>query len=226
MCGRFTLSAKVEDVTDLLQVPPVAPYEPRYNIAPSQPVLTLLNDGSHKLTFTHWGLIPSWSGGPGKWKPLINARAETLNEKPSFRACLRTKRCLIPADGFYEWPKGSAQKQPVYVRLKGARVFAFAGLWDEWQDREGGIIISSAIITTRPNKLIAPLHDRMPAILRSEYFSHWLSQNLIPEKDVEQMLQPVKAEEMQVYAVGAKVNNVRYDKADCIAPAEQQTLAF
>ncbi|MGD9874663.1 MAG: SOS response-associated peptidase [Kiritimatiellia bacterium] len=226
MCGRFTLTAKVEDVTELLRVPPVAPYEPRYNIAPSQPVLTLLNDGSRKLTFTHWGLIPAWSGGPGKWKPLINARAETLNEKPSFRAALRTKRCLIPADGFYEWPGGGAKKQPVYIRLKNSGIFAFAGLWDEWQDREGGLILSSVIITTRPNKLIAPLHDRMPVILRPEYFEQWLSQNLIPEKEVGQMLGPLSSKEMQMHTVSAKVNNVRYDKADCIAPAEQQTFKF
>jgi len=226
MCGRFTLTAKIESVTELLRTAPVSPYEPRYNIAPSQPVLTLLNDGSRKLTFTHWGLIPGWSDGPGKWKPLINARAETLSEKPSFRACLRTKRCLIPADGFYEWPRSASKGPPVYIRMANGGVFAFAGLWDEWQDREGGLIISSAIITTRPNRLLETVHDRMPVILRPKHFDQWISQHLIPDKEVAQMLRPLSTDDMRMHTVSTKVNSARYDRPDCIAPAAQQSFGF
>lgn len=121
---------------------------------------------------------------------------------------------------------GRIKKPPVYVQLKTGDVFAFAGLWDEWHDKEGGLIISSTIITTGPNSLLKPVHDRMPVILRPKHFDQWISQNLIPDKDVAQMLRPLSADDMRMHTVSTKVNSVRYDRPDCIAPPEQQTLGF
>ena len=168
MCGRFILSKEIgEIIADEAYAMDFERIEPRYNIAPTQDIAVVLNDGKRALTLARWGLIPSWAKDPAIGNRMINARAESLAEKPSFRVPLRRKRCLIFADGFYEWQTepGRKRKQPFYLRLKSHKPFAFAGLWDRWQDPAGTPLTSCTIITTGPNDLIAPIHDRMPVIL-------------------------------------------------------------
>jgi putative SOS response-associated peptidase YedK len=233
MCGRFTLAQDVEDVADLMEGLDVeAPLPRRYNIAPSQPVPTVLNRRPLKVTLTQWGLVPGWAKDPEIGNRLINARSETAADKPSFRRALRRRRCLILADGFYEWQKvpGSRTKIPTYVRLRSRRPFAFAGLWEEWLGRDGTELTTSTILTTRPNRLLRPIHDRMPVILPRQAYGAWLHQDEVKPAEVAGLLGPYPADEMEAFAfaVGRSVNNVRHDGPDCIEPAptlpEQQEL--
>ncbi len=221
MCGRFSLSAMPDDIMDLLpeiKLPPEL--SPRYNIAPSQPVPTVLNNGRNELTHTHWGLIPSWAKDPMIGQKLINARAETVTEKPSFKLSLKRRRCLILASGFYEWQKvpGSTRKRPYHFRLQSGKPFGFAGLWDEWCDIEGGVLTTSTIITTTPNKIVAPIHSRMPVILRADAIDLWLNPDEIRAEEVTPLLRPYPADKMVVVPVSKHVNNIRNDDAECIQP--------
>lgn len=213
MCGRFTLrrpeKIKIERVSAL-------DFEgtgPRYNVAPSQNILGVIqaNDERHALQF-QWGLIPSWSREP---KGFINARAETVAEKPSFRDSFRRRRCLIPADGFYEWRREGRAKQPFYFQMKDESVFAFAGLWDTWGD-DGDKVASCAIITTTPNELVGSVHDRMPVILRPSDFDTWLGDEADAD-ELRELLAPFPAEYMQGYPVGLGVNNPGVDDPRLIA---------
>lgn len=223
MCGRFSLSAKPDDIADLLpdlELP--GELAPRYNIAPSQPVPTVLNDGKNKLTFTHWGLIPSWAKDPAIGSRLINARSETAAEKNSFKNSLKRRRCLILADGFYEWQKvpGAKQKKPMFFQLKSGKPFAFAGLWDEWCDVEGGVLTTSTILTISPNELIAPIHNRMPVILPPTAFDAWMTRGETAPDQVLPLLKPYPADDMKAVAVSTRVNNVQNDDASCIKPVQ------
>jgi putative SOS response-associated peptidase YedK len=219
MCGRFSLSVSADEVAELLpdfDIP--KEFQPRYNIAPGQPVPTALNFGCKALTFTQWGLVPGWAKDPAIGHRMINARAETLHEKPSFKGSFRRKRCLIIADGFYEWKKqtSSRTKQPVFVHMKNRAPFAFAGLWDEWNDKEGGVLLSSTIITVPPNDLVARVHNRMPAILRPSQHAAWLSMEEDKPQRLQQLLKPYPAEEMEIYPVSSVVNNPTNDSPECL----------
>jgi putative SOS response-associated peptidase YedK len=222
MCGRFTLTIDPADLRDdfpEFTFPSQA--VPRFNIAPTQPILVLPNDGTNQADFFVWGLIPSWAKDATIGSRLINARAETLAEKPSFRSAYKYHRCLIFADGFFEWQAraGSQSKLPHLIRMKSSKPFAFAGLWEHWQSPDGSEVKSATIITTTPNELMATIHDRMPVILPSHAYAQWLDP--LPHFPVElkSMLVPYPAEEMLAFPVSNLVNSPGNDRPEVILPA-------
>jgi putative SOS response-associated peptidase YedK len=222
MCGRFTLKADIETIAKVFHVKPslaVSEITPRYNIAPSQEVISILRNGASHLEPLHWGLIPSWAKDETIGNKMINARAETLAEKPSFKRLLRSKRCLVVADGFYEWRKeaGSKTKTPMYITLKSGQPFAFAGLWDLWNNPDGQQIRSCTIITTQPNALMESIHDRMPVILSPDASEQWLETSLHDEHELSSLLVPYPAEEMTARAISRLVNDPRREGAELIA---------
>lgn len=220
MCGRFTLTQSAQIAAERFGAQMI-PFEfsPRYNIAPSQPVAVILQNGERRLSACRWGLVPFWAKEPEIGNRLINARAETLAEKPAFKYSLTRRRCLIPADGFYEWRKEGNRRIPMYIRRRDGGLFAFAGLWDEWQSPDGFPLRTCTIITTEPNALIAPMHNRMPAILPAEHESLWLDPSLKEPARLLSLLQPYPAEELEAFAVSPRVNNPAHDDPLCIQPA-------
>ena len=221
MCGRYVVETHQElsERFQLRQVPLQLPTT--YNAAPSQelPVIVEDDDGERTVRLMRWGLLPRWrKPGEGRTVAPINARAETLLEKPMFRPLVGRKRCIVPANGFYEWRRDGARKQPFYLTAKDGSLFGFAGLYDETTDPDGEILGSYTIITTNPNPLVAPLHDRMPAILRLGDEDEWLSREETDPHAAQALLQPYPAEAMTVYAVGPGVNNPRNDSPTLIAP--------
>ena len=230
MCGRFTLHHTLEELEERfaaeIAVPWVAEAGPRYNIAPTQNILVVTQNGARHLQGCHWGLIPSWAKDPAIGNKMINARAETLAEKPSFRTALSRRRCLIPADGFYEWqnaaadlPSGKkAPRTPMHIRLQDGGLFAFAGLWDEWHAPDGSPLRSCTIITTAPNAVTAPIHDRMPVILHPEDEALWLDRSITNASDLLPLLIPYPADTMEAYAVSRSVNAPTMDDPELIVP--------
>ena len=221
MCGRYTLTAVPEDlraVFDGVAIPDE--YVPRYNIAPSQPVAVISNEDPTTLTHYKWGLIPSWAKDPKIGNRMINARGETVAEKPSFRAAYKRRRCLIPASGFYEWVKQPdiKQKMPHYIQLKTKQPFAMAGLWEYWQSSDGSEINSCTIITTEPNEMMAKLHNRMPVILPPDTYTLWLSKDEQPREILDPLLTPYPESEMQHYPVSTLVNSPANDVPEAISP--------
>lgn len=224
MCGRFTLAVDASQLQDAFPWLEIGgEITPRYNIAPNQPVAVVPNDGRNRLDFFLWGLIPSWAKDPRIGSRLINARAETLAEKPAFRAALRRRRCLILADGFYEWRKEAdgRTKTPVYICLKSRAPFAFAGLWEVWQSPDGSEVLSCTIITTPPNELLAGIHNRMPAILPSQAYAQWLSPEEVSPSVLKALLRPYPSEEMLAYPVSPRVNRPEVDTPELILPVAE-----
>lgn len=222
MCGRFTLTVDQAELRDSFSdytLP--AKFAPRFNIAPSQPILAIPNDGRNAADFFVWGLIPSWSKDPTIGDRLINARGETVAEKPSFRGSFKHKRCLILADGFYEWKAqpGTKTKTPHFIHMKDRKPFAFAGLWDEWNSPDGGSLRTCTIITTGPNELMATLHNRMPVILNKKEYDLWLDPALQTPDKLLPLIKPFPADKMSAYPVSTLVNSPANDRADCIQPA-------
>ncbi len=222
MCGRFTLAVNPADYAeDFGQAEFPTQFQPRYNIAPSQPVLAIPNDGKNAGTFLLWGLVPSWAKDPEIGNRLINARGETLAEKPAFRGSLKYKRCVIPADGFYEWKAqpGTKAKVPHYIRMKSHKPFGLAGLWDEWHTADGASLRTCTIITTEPNSLMATLHNRMPLILKPAEIPDWLDPGPRSAESLQRLVQPFPAELMESYTVSPLVNSPANDRIDCITAA-------
>jgi len=222
MCGRFTLTVSPEELQAAFpdfSIPGDIP--PSFNIAPSQPIPVIPNDGENKLDFFLWGLIPSWTKPEklGKYS-LINARSETAAEKPSFKASFRRRRCLILADGFYEWSKAPSgkSKTPYFFTRKDGNPFAFAGLWDLWTSPEGDPIKSAAILTTSPNQVVKPVHDRMPVILHPEDYPTWLDPREGTREDFQHLLVPFPDELLQAYPVSTYVNSPKNNSPLCIQP--------
>lgn len=219
MCGRFTITLRAEELQrEFPWVVIPTQMQPRYNIAPTQPVAVVSNDNPTQLTFYRWGLIPAWAKDSTIGARLINARAETLAEKPSFRSAFLRRRCLILADGFYEWAMRPKAKQPYYIRLRSAKPFAFAGLWEIWQDNQGNEIRSCAIITTQANEMIASLHERMPVILPPDAYTLWLSNEEKSAAELSHLLVPYPSQEMLMYAVSPYVNDPHHDTEECVKP--------
>jgi putative SOS response-associated peptidase YedK len=217
MCGRFTLKSPGRTKFDGLLRSHFPPLFPRYNIAPSQGVVAIVqHDDVRRAALLQWGLIPSWSK---EAKGMINARAETLEEKPSFSESFQRRRTLIPADGFFEWKRSGKWKQPYYFQLKEGEPFAFAGIWDEWC-REDLSVNSCAIITTTANDLLAPIHDRMPVILHPESYDAWLSGDEKP-LEVKRLLLPYPASEMISHPVGSDVNKPAIDHPNLVKRVEE-----
>jgi len=219
MCGRFTLTADLDRLaqhfafrtTNLV-------YTPRYNIAPSQPVLTLINEGEPRVELLRWGLIPSWAKDPAIGDRMINARAETVAEKPSFRRALQKRRCLVFADGFYEWRKEGKKKVPLFITLKSRAPFAFAGLWETWRSPDDKTIRSCTIITTTPNTLMESIHNRMPVILPREAEQRWLDRTIEDPQTLLPLLTSYPDQAMQAYVVSSLVNSPRNDTPACVKP--------
>ena len=197
MCGRYTLTRWSEDVARIVKASIYSNLTPRYNIAPTQPVATILQPESsseRELRFLHWGLIPSWAKDQSMSARMINARAETVAEKPAFRSAFKRRRCLVMADGFYEWQTQGKKKQPFYFKLKEGEVFGFAGLWEHWE--KNGVVESCTIITTNANNLMQPIHDRMPVILSRQNYEMWLDPEMAKVEKLQELLQPYSEEEM------------------------------
>lgn len=223
MCGRFTLTvdpAELQDMFSNYTFP--EKFAPRFNIAPTQPVLAIPNDDKFTADFFVWGLIPMWAKNPQIGSRLINARAETLSEKPAFRGSLKYKRCLILADGFYEWKtvEGRKSKTPFFIHMKDRKPFAFAGLWDSWNSPDGSLIKSCTIITTEPNDLMSLLHNRMPAILHARDYSKWLNPSPQTPDQLMPLLKPFPADEMDAYPVTTLVNKPANDIPELVVPAK------
>jgi putative SOS response-associated peptidase YedK len=221
MCGRFSLHAAGAALAEQFGLAEVPELEPRYNIAPTQPVLVVRQeDDTRRLRAVQWGLVPNWADDPAIGARLINARGETVAEKPSFRTAFARRRCLVPADGFYEWQASGKgrPRQPFYIRMQDTRPFAFAGLWEYWEGAEGALE-TCTIITTEPNDLLRPLHNRMPVILPAADYAQWLDPDT-PRGPLGALLQPYPAEEMTAYPVHRTVNNARHEGPECIVAAE------
>ncbi|MGB7631019.1 MAG: SOS response-associated peptidase [Candidatus Deferrimicrobium sp.] len=221
MCGRFTLFEPDKVLAKAFGVSGFPPRSLRYNIAPSQPIAAVraVPAGSgRELALLRWGLIPSWSKDPAIGNRLINARAETAPEKPSFRNAFRRHRCLIPTSGFYEWLRWERGKQPYFVRMRDGHPFAFAGLWDRWESPEEGAIETCTILTTAANAVLAPIHDRMPVILPPWEYSRWLDPSIKDPDSLASLLVPFPPEEMLAYPVNPRVNVPSADDKECIAP--------
>jgi len=217
MCGRYTLITDIRKIAESFGVEPTLNAAPRYNIAPTQDIVAILKNGNAHLTTLRWGLIPSWAKDESIGSRMINARAETLAEKPSFKNLLRRHRCLIVADGFYEWKTEGRGKTPMYITLADEQPFAFAGLWDLWKSPDGPEIQSCTIITTEPNELMASIHNRMPAILRPGAYEDWLNPQLRDEQVLTHWLSPYPAELMKARPVSKLVNNPKNDSAAILA---------
>lgn len=232
MCGRFTLASDTEALSQTFfdfDVPVNLP--PRYNISPTQDIAVIANTSTDtvesvdakQVEFFHWGLIPSWAKDPKIGNRMINARSETLSEKPSFRNAYKHRRCLILADGYYEWQKipGDRLKQPVYIRLKSQKPFALAGLWETWQSKEmDEPLRSCTIITCPPNALLEKIHHRMPVILPQDAYAEWLASDEQLADSLQRLLIPYSDEEMEAYPVSRFVNRPTNDSPECIAPFE------
>jgi len=227
MCGRYTLTVSVEDLVDAMPGVSVtddvrAALSPRYNVAPTQRAPVVPNDGSGSVLLFQWGLVPSWADDEKIGSRMINARSETLGEKPSFRNAFRKRRCLVLADGFYEWKAqpGQKTKQPYWIHLESRRPFALAGLWETWRPKEGGEPLRSfTILTTTPNAQLAGIHDRMPVILPAAAFPRWLDPADRRPDELEDLLVPFTAEALEVTTVSTLVNSPANDRPECVQPA-------
>jgi len=220
MCGRFTQAAPGDQIAELFDLRGVPQLAPRYNIAPTQNVAAVraAGDGGRELVMLHWGLIPSWAKERAIGSRMINARSETAAEKPSFRAALRSRRCLIVADGFYEWQKLGQRKQPFFIALSDGRPFGFAGLWERWAGEGDEPVESCTILTTGANETIAPIHDRMPVILDPGDHAAWLDPQATDVARIVPMLRQQPAAAVRAYPVGLLVNNPGNDVPACREP--------
>ena len=229
MCGRFSLTTAPEAMRVLFEYEEQPNLAPRFNVAPTQPVATVRRaiDGKRELVFMRWGLVPHWANDASIGARMINARAETVAEKPAFRDAFRQRRCLVAADGFYEWREEDGRRQPFRIGMKGGGVFAFAGLWERWTAKApapalgvaaGESVDTVTIVTTEANDKLRPIHERMPVILAPAAYAAWLDVDACPPDEAQALLKPYPVEPMAFYRVGPRVNNVRNDDRDCIAP--------
>ena len=222
MCGRFTLTVDPGELQEKLgSYTFPKKFSPRFNIAPTQPVLVIPNNDRFKADFFVWGLIPMWAKDPSIGSRLINARGETIAEKPSFRGSLKYKRCLVLADGFYEWKAqhGKRTKTPFFIHMKDRQPFAFAGLWDTWNSPDGSTIKSCTLITTDPNELMEMIHDRMPVILHPRDYATWLDPSPLTPDQLLPLIKPFPAEVMDAYPVSTLVNKASNESPELVVPA-------
>jgi putative SOS response-associated peptidase YedK len=221
MCGRFTLRAPADRVKREFRLEEVSSVEARYNIAPTQSVLAVRQtDDEREAVMLKWGLIPSWAKDAAIGSKLINARSETVGEKPSFREAFKRRRCIIPADGFYEWQRTGGRKQPYFFRLKDDRLFGFAGLWEKWRTPEGEGLETCSILTTEANEALSMVHDRMPVILRPDDYELWLADDAGKQDLRKELLRPYPASEMTAYPVSAAINSPQHQGEELLRPVK------
>ena len=217
MCGRFVANIPADvlkGIFALIETPQLAP---RYNVAPTQQVAVVRNLGEiSRLDLLKWGLVPSWSKDPSFGSHLINARSETVDEKPTFRHAIKYRRCIVPTSGFYEWDHRGGKKQPYYIQLADYSPMCLAGVWESWKAPDGSELETFAILTTSANKLVESIHDRMPVILSPDTFNLWLNHNMHDPQQLQPLYQPFPAEKMHAFKVADLVNNSRFDSPDCI----------
>jgi len=221
MCGRYTLFAEFDEILDRFDIEASIDqelYNPSYNIAPSHSVLSVINDGTrNRLGYLRWGFVPTWAKDEKIGYKMINARAETLAEKPSFREAYKHRRCLVVADSFYEWKKGADNsKTPMRITLKSEKLFAMAGIWERWKTPEGKPLFTCSIITTTSNELMKDIHDRMPVILNKEDEQTWLDPKLDDVSKISHLLKPLPADHMEAYEVSTMVNSPRNNSPQLI----------
>ena len=220
MCGRYTVIANPEALRALFGYDEQPNFPPRYNVAPTQPIaIVRLVDGKRHFALVRWGLLPSWVKDPKTFTLLINARGETVCDKPAYRAAMKRRRCLIPADGFYEWQKAGDRKRPFYVHAKSGEPLAFAGLWETWQGPNGEELETAAIVTTAANGTLKPIHDRMPVIVPGEAFDLWLNCTDVDAKTAEALIAPAPEGLLEAYEISTAVNRTANDNPKLLEPA-------
>jgi putative SOS response-associated peptidase YedK len=223
MCGRYVLHVHLSEITDEFEIYDVDyVWEPSFNIAPGQNIAGVVKNEKNRLATFRWGFIPRWTKKIDTGIRMINARAETLSQKPAFSYAFQKQRCIIPANGFYEWQKEEDKKRkiPFYLSLRSDKLMGFAGLYDKWKSPEGKIITSCTIITTSPNELVQPLHNRMPVILEPDKREMWLDKTIGDPRELMPLLKPYDAGKMKAVEVAPKVNSTRYNRPDCIKPVK------
>ena len=218
MCGRFVTIIPADELKAIFVLIERPQLEPRYNVAPTQNVgvVRQSDDSTNHYDQLKWGLVPSWSTDPAKGASLINARSETVAEKPSFRHAIKKNRCIIPVSGFYEWSHTGTEKHPHYIQLSDKSPMALAGIWEHWKSPDGTPLETFSILTTAANKLISNLHERMPVILMPDAYGLWLDRNLQDPQHLEHLYVPFPDELMTYYEVPTLVNNPRFDSPACI----------
>ena len=227
MCGRYSLSVPTEVLARIFRLASVPALTPRYNISPSQdaPVIRSDSGGGRRLDSLRWGLIPTWADDQTIGNRLIMARAESVPTKPAFRTAFRHRRCLIPADGFYEWLKSEGRKQPYLIRMHEGRPFAIAGLWEAWRDQGGKKIESFTVLTTTANEVAGQVHNRMPVIIGPENYDTWLDPKQEDDEKLRSLLAPFAADQMEAFPVSSRVNSPKNDDAECIKPVRPKPVA-
>ncbi|MEM9630016.1 MAG: SOS response-associated peptidase [Pseudomonadota bacterium] len=227
MCGRLALTTPPDAVRDFFGYVDQPNFPPRFNIAPTQPIATVRYEyGKRRFHLVRWGLIPSWVKDPASFSLLVNARAETAAEKPSFRAAMRHHRCLIPNSGFYEWRRTPEGKQPYWIRPADGDIMAFAGLWDTWSDPDGGDMDTGAILTIQSNRMMSQIHHRMPVILKPDSFETWLDTANVDTREAKKMLRPIEDDFLVATPVSTRVNKVVNDDEGVQRPAEPEELVL
>jgi putative SOS response-associated peptidase YedK len=228
MCGRYCISSAPEAVRRLFRYLEQPNFPPRYNVSPTQPVpIVRMVEGQRHFALVRWGLIPSWVKNPKDFTLLINARGESVNDKPAFRAAMKRRRCLFPADGFYEWKTEGGRKRPYFARLKAGEPLAFAGLWESWTGPNGEEMETAAIVTTQANRELAQIHHRAPVIVPPQAFDFWLDTEKVDAKTAAAAIGPAPNGSMQVYEISPSVNRVANDSPALIEPysADAQSTA-
>jgi putative SOS response-associated peptidase YedK len=217
MCGRFTRSQNIPAIAQEFGITlTTCDLGPSYNIAPTQKVAVIITEGVKQLVPVRWGLVPSWAKDVSVGNKMINARAETITEKASYRNAFKKRRCLVIADGFYEWQNVEGTKRPVYIKLKSGKPFGFAGIYEKWNSPEGEEITTCTIITTAANELMKPIHERMPVILPKEHEDEWLDPATEDRERLVELLKPYPADQMEAYPVSRRVNSPQSNSPDCI----------
>lgn len=221
MCGRFAQKSPARKISKQFKVGEVPPLVERYNVAPAQPVLAVRGaPEGREAAFLKWGLVPRWAKDPAVGNRLINARSETVTEKPSFREAFKRRRCLVPMEGFYEWSRRGDRKRPFYFHMRDGEPFAVAGLWETWEG-DGRVLETCTLLTTEANGLLAPYHDRMPVILRPEDYELWLDSEVRGTETLLPLLRPYPHEGMTAHAVSPVVNSPSNDGPRCVEPARE-----
>ena len=226
MCGRYAITSAPEAIRRLFGYDEQPNFPPRYNVAPTQPVpIVRMIEGRRQFALVRWGLIPAWVKDPRGFSLLINARGESLEEKPAFRAALRYRRCLFPADGFYDWRREGERARPYYVRRRAGGAMAFAGLWENWMGPNGEEMETAAIVTTRANRMLATVHPRMPAIVPPEAFDLWLDSRSVDATTAAALIAPAPEDMLEMHEVSPTVNSAANDTAGLIEPVTAEATA-